>query len=171
LPDSYPINVARSLLRLQVFEATILDCRIRFLQRASAPGVITGKALQYDQEVLSSARVGFSHDLCIFLSTFFDASQLDELSLSDVEYLQDLRDQVVNIRNDEFRMSFRRSSGLSFIVDLNRSAMMPRQFGEFLGTLELEEVRIILVVLGDTFRFSLVATSSRCPILSSRIAH
>jgi hypothetical protein len=133
--------------------------------------VITGKALQYDQEVLSSARVGFSHDLCIFLSTFFDASQLDELSLSDVEYLQDLRDQVVNIRNDEFRMSFRRSSGLSFIVDLNRSAMMPRQFGEFLGTLELEEVRIILVVLGDTFRFSLVATSSRCPILSSRIAH
>ncbi len=35
LPDSFPINVARSLLRLQIFEATLLDCRIRFLQRVS----------------------------------------------------------------------------------------------------------------------------------------
>jgi hypothetical protein len=163
LPDSFPINVARSLLRLQVFGASILECRIRFIQRATAPDVITGKALQYDQEVLASQRVGFTHDLYTFLSTYFDATQLDDLSLDDVEYLQDLRDRIVSVGNDEFRSSFRRSSGLNFLVDLDNSAMMPRQFGEFLGTLEMEEVRIILVFLGDTFRFSLAATGSRCP--------
>jgi hypothetical protein len=57
----------------------------------------------------------------------------------------------VGFQNDEFRASFRRSSGLSFVVDLSEDAMMPVQLGEFLGTLEPEEVRIILLFLGDTF--------------------
>ncbi len=141
-----------------------MDCRIRFLDRASSSqNSITLKALEYDQELLASQRVGFSHDLLTFLSTFFDATQLDDLSITDIEYLQDLRDQVVGIRNDEFFTSFRRSSGLSFLVDLNPSGLMPLQFGEFLGTLEYEEARIVLLFLGDVFRFSMAATSSRCP--------
>ncbi len=167
LPSSFPINVARSLLRLPVFDAVLLERRINFLERAFRPvhgsASLTAKALEYDQEVLRGQRIGFSHDLFSFLSTFFDASRLDDMSISDIEYLQDLRDEIVHQRADEFRNSFRLSSGLNFFVDLSPDAVMPRQFGEFLGTLEFENARVVLICLGDVFRFSLAATNSRCP--------
>jgi hypothetical protein len=165
LPDSFPINVARSLLRIQHFEATLLDRRIRFLERvhSSVASPILSKALEYDQGFLRPQRVGFTHDLVTFLSTFFDVTDLDDLSVSDLSYLQDLRDRIVDIRGDEFRASFRRSTGLSFVRELSDTALMPLQFGEFLGNLNAEEVRIVLTFLGDTFRFSLAATGSECP--------
>jgi hypothetical protein len=97
------------------------------------------------------------------LETFFDVSELDEVSIRDMETLQDLRDQIVLQRRDEFRVSFRSSAGLSFVPDLAPDAMMPLAFGEFLGELEYEHARIVLVCLGDVFRFSLAATTSRCP--------
>ncbi len=165
LPDSYPINVVRSLLNLPVFEAMLLNNRINFLQRVliSPAGVQTAKALDYDENSLRAHRVGFSHDLMSFLSTFFDVSHIEDLSWRDLSSLQDLRDQIVIQRNDEFRVSFRASSGLSFWPDISDSATMPLQFGEFLGTLEYEQAQIVLLVLGDVGRFSLSATSSRCP--------
>lgn len=146
-----------------MFEASLLECRIRFLQRATSTSIVTGKALAYDHEVLASQRVGFSHDLFVFLSTYFDASRIEESSLTDIEYLQDLRDEILLVRNEEFRSSFRRSTGLSFLIDLTNDAIVPRQFGEFLGSLDYEEARIVLLFLGDVFRFSMSATSSDCP--------
>jgi hypothetical protein len=165
LPDSFPISVARSLLRIQIFEATLLDRRIRFLERvhSSAVSPILSKALEYDQEHLRPQQVGFTHDLVSFLSSFFDTSELEDLSITDLSYLQDLRDRIVDIRGDDFRVLFRQSTGLSFLRDLSDDALMPLQFGEFLGTLDLEESRIVLTFLGDTFRFSLAATGSQCP--------
>ncbi len=165
LPDSFPINMARSLLNLQVFEVTTLDCRFRFLQRSylSVVNPFTAKALDYDNNVLRSTRSGFSHDLFSFLENFFDTTDLEDISLRDMESLQDLRDQIMVQRQEEFRVSFRSSTGLSFVSDLSPDAMMPRAFGEFLGDLEYEHARIVLVCLGDVFRFSLAATNSRCP--------
>jgi hypothetical protein len=165
LPDSYPINVARSMLNLQVFEATLLSSRIRFVERAFLSQVsdISMKALQYNESVLRNHGTGFTHDLVTFLATFFDVSDLDDLSVSDLSYLQDLRDQIVIQRSDEFRVSFRRSSGLNFVVDLSENGMMPPQFGEYLGSLEYEQVRIVLLIMGDVFRFSMAATESGCP--------
>ncbi len=54
LPNSYPINVARSFLNLQIFEATLLNSRIRFIERAFLSPIsdLSMKALQYDQTVL-----------------------------------------------------------------------------------------------------------------------
>ncbi len=66
-------------------------------------------------------------------------------------------------RSDEFRVPFRRSSGLSFIADLSPDTMMPLQFGEFLGNLEYEHARMVLLFLGDVFRYSMSAAGSRCP--------
>jgi hypothetical protein len=165
LPDSYPINVARSLLNLHIFEATLLSSRIRFIERAflSPVSSLTIKALQYNQTVLRAHGSGFTHDLVSFLSTFFDVSDLEDLSVDDLSYLQDLRDQIVVQRHDEFRVSFRRSSGLNFIANLSENAMIPLQFGEFLGGLEYEQARIIMLVMGDVFRFSMAATGSECP--------
>jgi hypothetical protein len=82
---------------------------------------------------------------------FFDVSHLEELSLRDLRSLQDLRDQITIQRNDEFRVSFRQSSGLSFWPDISRDATMPLEFGEFLGNLEYEQARVVILFLGDVF--------------------
>jgi hypothetical protein len=165
LPDSYPINVARSLLNLPVFEAMILNSRINFLQRilVSPTGTATMKAMDYDKGVLRTHRVGLSHDLVSFLSTFFDVSHIEDLSWRDISLLQDLRDEIVVQQSDEFHVSFCQSGGLSFWPDISDGAIMPLQFGEFLGSLEYEQARVVLLFLGDVFRFSLATTSSRCP--------
>jgi hypothetical protein len=168
LPDSFPINVVRGLLNLQVFESMLLNNRINFLERAfSAADGLTGKVLEYDERVLRVHDVGFSHDLMDFLAEFYDVSHLEELSLRDLSSLQDLRDQITIQRSDEFRVSFRQSSGLSFWPDLSRNASMPLQFGEFLGSLEYEQARVVILFLGDVFRYSLSATSSVCPFCVS----
>lgn len=138
LPDSFPISKARSLLNLQVFEATLLDCGTRFLPRSfnSQVNPFAAEALDYDNNVLRETRVGFSHDLFSFLASFVDTSYLEDLSIRDLGALQDLRDQIVMQQRDEFRTSFRRSTGSSFVIDLADDAMMPLAFGEFLGSLE-----------------------------------
>jgi hypothetical protein len=143
----------------------LLNSRINFFQRilVSPTGSVTMKAMDYDNGVLRTHRVGLSHDLVSFLSTFFDVSHIEDLSWRDISFLQDLRDEIVVQRSDEFRVSFRQSSGLSFWPDISDDAIMPLQFGEFLGGLEYEQARIVLLLLGDVFRFSLATTSSRCP--------
>jgi hypothetical protein len=142
----------------------LLNNRINFLERAfAATDGLTGKVLDYDERVLRVHDVGFSHDLADFLAEFFDVTHLEELSLRDLSSLQDLRDQITIQRSDEFRVSFRQSSGLSFWPDLSHDAMMPLEFGEFLGTLEYEQARVVLLFLGDVFRYSLSATGSSCP--------
>jgi hypothetical protein len=165
LPNSSPINVARSLLNLQIFESTLMSSRIRFIERALLSPVsdFSMKALEYNQTVIRAHGTGFTHDLISFLSTFFDVSDLEDVSVMDLASLQDLRDQIVHQRGVEFKVSFRRSSGLSFVVDLSYNGTFPLQFGEFLGTLDYESARIVLLVLGDVFRFSMAATGSECP--------
>jgi hypothetical protein len=104
-----------------------------------------------------------------FLSLFFDNSHLEELSLCDLSSLQDLRDQIVIQRSDELRVSFRQSSRHSFWHDMSNDAATPPQVGEFLGGMEYEEARIVLMFLGDVFRFSLSATSSACPFCPTEL--
>jgi hypothetical protein len=148
-----------------MFDAMILNSRINFFQRVLVlpEGAPTLKALDYDERVLQSHRVGLSHDLLSFLSDFFDTTHIEDLSWRDISWLQDLRDGIMVQRSEEFRVSFRRSSGLSFWADISETATMPLQFGEYLGTLDYEVARIVLLVLGDVFRFSLSATRSQCP--------
>jgi hypothetical protein len=127
--------------------------------------MLSKKALRFDNEMRNVTHSGFSHDLVSFLSssTYFDVSDLESLSLDDVVYLQDLRDQLSIQCEDLFRSSFRRSSGLNFYTDLSESAWLPTTFGEYLGVLDYEMARMIVLVMGDVFRFSLAAGSSLCP--------
>jgi hypothetical protein len=121
------------------------------------------KALRFDNEMRPNVRSGFSHDLVTFLAQFFDVSDLDSLSLDDISYLQDLRDQLSIQCEDVFRSSFRRSSGLHFYADLDTNVWIPVGFGEFLGTLDFEIARIVILFMGDVIRFSLAVGSSSCP--------
>jgi hypothetical protein len=153
LPDSFPLNVARNLLQLRHFELVAFDSRIRFIERlfSFGPDATMAKALRFDHDLRLTARSGFSHDLISFLSQFFDVSDLDSLTLDDYSYLQDLRDQLSIQCDDLFRSSFRRPSGLNFYADLSEDARIPSAFGEFMGGLDYEIARIIVLFMGDVF--------------------
>ncbi len=73
-----------------------------------------------------------------------------------------LAGQIMVQQNNEFWVSFCRSSGLSFWPDTSDTATMPLQFGEFLGSLEYYQARIVVLILGYVFWFSMSATSSQC---------
>jgi hypothetical protein len=121
------------------------------------------KVLDFDQRSLSNSNVGLSHDLVRFLSQFFDITDLEGLDMRDFTYLQDLRDQLVVWSEDSHLLAFRSSTGLSFWTSLADDAFLPQGFCAELGAYSLESVRIILLFLGDVFRFSLGAASSACP--------
>jgi hypothetical protein len=162
LPNSFPIDVAFFLLDLPDLEQVIFNARLNFLGRVDHDS-LTFKALQFDRSHLRHARSGFSHDLIQFMSPFFDLEEDEFPSFDDLEELQSLRDQLNYQLEDRRAVLFRGTEHLSFLHDLTVNDHFPRQFGEFLCDLPQEIVRIILVCLGDVFRFSLGVSSPRCP--------
>jgi hypothetical protein len=163
LPDSFPHAVVRGLLRIQPFEVTLLEARLAFIQRGLNPTSQIKGVMQFDGRVLKDSKVGFSHDLVRFLELYFDTSDLEDLNVEEISYLQDLRDQLSYQANDNHLAIFSRSTGLGFWTSLAEDAFLPREFGILLGDYDLEIVRIVLIFLGDVIRFSLSATTSRCP--------
>jgi hypothetical protein len=162
LPNSFPIDVAFFLLDIPDLEQLTFDARVNFISRLDQDS-ITFKALQYDRSHLRNVRSGFSHDLMQFMSPFFDLDDEEFPSFTDLEELQSLRDQLGYQMNDRRVVLFRGTEHLGFLHDLSIQDHFPRQFGEFLGGLPYEIVRIILLCLGDVFRFSLGVASVSCP--------
>jgi hypothetical protein len=97
------------------------------------------------------------------MSPFFDLENDTFPSFEDLEELQSLRDQMGYQLADRRAVLFRGTQHLSFLHDLSSRDHFPRDFGAFLADLPFEIVRIILVCLGDVFRFSLGASSISCP--------
>ncbi len=64
---------------------------------------------------------------------------------------------------DVFCSSFRRSSGLSFYADISDRVWLPVGLGEHLGSMDYEVVRIVVLIMGDVFRYSLATGGSSCP--------
>ena len=163
LPDSFPIQVALSLLSLRHFELTIIDARLNFVERAQLNDSLTYKSLCFDETVGSQYGSGFSHDLMVVMSPFFDFEDTPFPSLSDLSTLQDLRDQMAVQLNEERSVSFHQSSGLSFLSGIIPSGIFPIGFQEFLGEVDYENARILIIFMGDLVRFSLSRVSSLCP--------
>ncbi len=163
LPDSFPFAAVEGLLRLRGFDLTILQQRLSFIERGFREGSSISKVLDLDHQVLQHEGVGLTHDLVQVLGRFFDVSELEDLDIRDFSYLQDLRDQLVRQLDDAHFLNFARSTGLNFWTSLADDAFLPSGFGEALGTIEYESARIILLYLGDVFRFSLAASRSICP--------
>jgi hypothetical protein len=169
LPDSFPFAAVSGILRLRGFELTILQQRLSFIERGFREGSIIAKVLDLDQMSLRDEKVGLSHDLIQFLGQFFDISDLSDLNMRDFTYLQDLRDQLVIQLDDRHSTLFTRSTGLSFWTSLAEDAFLPQDFCSFLGAVDMESVRVVLLFLGDVFRFSLGATGSACPFCPSEL--
>jgi hypothetical protein len=163
LPDSFPYSAVAGILRLRGFELTALQHRLSFIERGFREGSFIAKVLDLDQNTLANASVGFSHDLFQFLGQFFDISEIDDLDIQDLSYLQDLRDQIVVQLEERHLLAFARSTGLSFWTSLAEDAFLPQGFCAYTSGMDMESVRIILLFLGDVFRFSLGATGSVCP--------
>jgi hypothetical protein len=163
LPDSFPYAAVAGILRLHGFELTALQQRLAFIERGFREGSVIAKVLDFDQISLQNSQVGLSHDLIQFLSQFFDVSDISDLDIRDFSYLQDLRDQlVIQLENRHF-LEFARSTGLNYWTSLAEDAFLPQGFCVYVGTLDLESARVVLLFLGDVIRFSLGATRSECP--------
>ncbi len=162
LPNSFPIDVAFFLLDIPDLEQLTMDARLNFLQRLDHDS-LTFKSLLFDRSHLRQTRSGFSHDLLQFMSPFFDLDADDFPSFEDLEELQSLRDQMRFQLDDRRAVMFRGTEHLGFLHDLSIRDHFPREFGSFLSGLPYEIVRIIIVCLGDVFRFSLGASSISCP--------
>jgi hypothetical protein len=160
LPDSFPFAAVSGILRLRGFELTAFQQRLLFIERGFQEGSIIAKVLDLDQSTLSNSRVGLSHDLVQFLGQFFDVSDLESLDMRDFSYLQNLRDQIVVQLEDRHLSAFARSTGLGFWTSLAEDTFLPQSFCSYTGSVGYESVRVILLVLGDVFRFSLGATGS-----------
>ncbi len=169
LPESFPYAAVAAILRLHGFELTALQHRLAFIERGFREGSLIAKVLDFDQDVLQNSQVGLSHDLIQFLGQFFDVSDLSDLDIRDFSYLQDLRDQlVVQLENRHF-LEFARSTGLNYWTSLADDAFLPQGFCTYVGTLDLESARVVLLFLGDVFRFSLGATRSECPFCPTQL--
>jgi hypothetical protein len=169
LPESFPYAAVAGILRLRGFELTSLQHLLAFIERGFRDGSIIAKVLDFDQISLREAQVGLSHDLIQFLGQFFDVSDLSDLDIHDFSYLQNLRDQlVIQLENRHF-LEFARSTGLNFWTSLAEDAFLPQGFCTHIGTLDLESARVVLLFLGDVFRFSLSATRSECPFCPSQL--
>jgi hypothetical protein len=169
LPDSFPFAAVSGILRLRGFELTALQQRLSFIERGFRDGSIIAKVLELDRTTLANARVGLSHDLIQFLRQFFDVSDLEDLDISDFSYLQDLRDQLVVQLENRHLLAFARSTGLGFWSNLAEDAFLPQGFCMYTGSIDFESVRILLLFLGDVFRFSLGATGSECPFCPTQL--
>lgn len=163
LPDSFPYAAVEGLLRIRGFDLTVVQQRLSFIERGFRDGSVISKVLDLDRVTLSREGVGLTHDLVQVLGRFFDVSELEDLDIRDFTYLQDLRDQLVRQLDEAHFLAFARSTGLSFWTSLADDAFMPSGFGDALGSVEYECARVIILVLGDVFRYSLAAASSRCP--------
>jgi hypothetical protein len=169
LPDSFPYAAVAGVLRLHGFELTALQHRLAFIKRGFREGSLIAKVLDFDQNVLQNHQVGLLHDLIQFLGQFFDVSDLSDLDIRDFSYLQDLRDQlVIQLENRHF-LEFARSTGLNYWTSLAEDAFLPQGFCNHFGSLDLESARVVLLFLGDVFRFSLGATGSQCPLCPSQL--
>jgi hypothetical protein len=163
LPDSFPFSAVAGILRLRGFELTALQHRLSFIERGFREGSIIAKVLDFDRSTLANSRVGLSHDLVQFLGQFFDISDLEDLDIRDFTYLQDLRDQLVVQLENRHLLAFARSTGQGFWTSLAEDAFLPQAFCSFTGSIDFESVRVLLLFLGDVFRFSLGAARSECP--------
>ena len=164
LPDSFPIQVACSLLNLRHFELSVIDARLNFIQRSQlTQDSLTYKTICFDESVLSHHGSGFSHDLMTVMAPFFDFEDTPFPSLSDLSTLQDLRDQMAIQLNEQRSVSFHQSSGLSFLSSIIPNGVFPLGFQEYLGELDYESVRVLLIFLGDLVRFSFSRVSTVCP--------
>ncbi len=169
LPESFPYAAVAGILRLRGFELTSLQHRLAFIERGFREGSLIAKVLDFDQIVLQQSQVGLSHDLVQFLGQFFDVSDLSNLDMRDFAYLQDLRDQlVIQLENRHF-LEFARSTGLNFWTSLAEDAFLPQGFCNHFGSLDIESARVVLLFLGDVFRFSLGASGSVCPFCPSQL--
>jgi hypothetical protein len=98
-----------------------------------------------------------------FMSPFFDLEDEEFPSFEDLEELQSLRDQLRYQLDDQRAVMFRGTEHHGFLHDLSVQHRFPRDFGQHLGELPFEIARIVMLCLGDVFRFSLGASSIACP--------
>jgi hypothetical protein len=168
LPPSYPIQVATLLMGLNDFPLLFFDARTNFLSRLSSSGSIAAiGAMLIDRTDLLAHRMGWNWELSQAMG--------DLVNLSDVDLLNQVERQETRRRLASRLLTRRierlRRSSSSFLLELFPSAIIPREFASFMGTLPYEAARIVLIFFGNLFQYTYLRTTNcECPFCPGQIS-
>ncbi len=169
LPSSYPMAVAKFVLRIDDLIIQAFRARTNFFQR-----VLNGRnsdaslsAMGMDRGSLFHRGIGWNADFARELSDHFNFSSLDLSSQTSVSVAHDeLQTALARRRRERFR-----TSSSSFILDLFPNLTIPAAFWELLNEIPHESIRVILIFFANMFQYTYFRSSSTtCPFCSDCIS-
>jgi hypothetical protein len=153
LPSSFPLNLATFILNGEDLEMIGLRARIRFLRH-----LITGNrtkaslsAIIIDRSILMPLRTGWNHDTNVmFPST---RQEMESIDLTDPRAVRLMYARLAR-RLAEKKRAITASSSHHHMLDLFPTLSIPRAFGDILGQLPFESVRLFVLYIGNMTRFT-----------------
>ncbi len=176
LPNSFPLNLASFILDCEDLEMIGLRARIRFLRHLLVGNRTKASlsAMVIDRSVLLPLRVGWNHDTnAVFPST---TGEIDSTDLTNPREVRLLLARLAR-RMAEKKRTATLSSSHHHMVDLFPTLSIPRAFGDILGQLPFESVRLFILFLGNMTRFTYMRrrnprslrSSTACPWCSEEM--
>jgi hypothetical protein len=153
LPNSFPLKLASFILDSEDMEMIGLRARMRFLRhllvgnrtRASLSAMII------DRSVLMPLRVGWNHDTAVLFPSI--QSEMNSTDLTNPRAVRLLYARLARQLAEKKRLAAR-SSSHHHMVDLFPTLSIPRAFGDILGQLPFESVRLFVLFIGNLTRFT-----------------
>jgi exonuclease III len=158
LPSSFPTIVCVALLGLWSLRVKVVKERMKFLLKVEAkPGTPSFAALVYDRCILMPRQVGVNARL---------GDTLVELDiLRTIDYREHFS-QIVQAfeREDEMRRrtSLLGADGRAFWTEISSDGWLPCDLALILKELPYEQVRIFLLFLADSLKWSAVCAHGPC---------
>jgi hypothetical protein len=171
LPRSFPIKVASFLLGCEPLETIMLRARLRFLQHPIEGNRTKASlcAMILDRLVLAPRRVGWTHDLGIAVPSLSSSLDIRSLDLTNSSVTGAIFADLSWNLAAHMRANLQSSSSNHFLT-LFPTLSVPRAFGNILGELSFESVRLFILFLANMTRFSFLSPrNALCPFCNETL--
>ncbi len=169
LPKSFPLNLAAYLLGCEDLEMIALRARMRFLQHLLVGNRTKASlsAMVMDRSLLAPRRVGWTHDLMAMFPSIQD--EIRATDLTEAHAVRRLYAKLARTLADK-RRARTTSSSHHHMLSLFPTLSPPRSFGEILGQLPFESVRVFILFLGNMTRFTYLRPKLKhCPFCPKKM--
>jgi hypothetical protein len=153
LPHSFPLNLASFIIDGEDLEMIGLRARMRFLRHLIAGDRTKASlsAMIIDRSTLMPLRTGWNHDMNVMFPSI--RREMDSIDLTDPRAVRLVYARLAR-RLAEKKRAATTSSSHHHMLELFPTLSIPRAFGEVLGQLPFESVRLFVLYLGNMTRFT-----------------